>query len=218
MFWDTLRADIRHTLRLAVQDPASSPRSPILALALGIGATSAIFAVVNGVLLQPLPYRDDGAAGEHLEPQHQREPAAQSDLAGQLPRLRRRMNSDARRARGLLHLRHAHADASSTAAPEIAVTRSSPPNLFNMLGRTAALGRAFTAGEPARARGAQRRLLAAALRRRPRHRRPELTLTGQPAPGDRRDAAGFRVPVPRHARPERLHAHHRQSTCGCRCC
>ena len=58
MFWDTLRADIRHTLRLAVKTPVFSALT-VLALALGIGATSAIFAVVNGVLLQSLPYRDD---------------------------------------------------------------------------------------------------------------------------------------------------------------
>src|SRR5687767_16038961 len=58
MFWDTLRADIRHTLRLAIKTPVFSTLT-VLALALGIGATTAIFAVVNGVLLRSLPYRDD---------------------------------------------------------------------------------------------------------------------------------------------------------------
>ena len=58
MFWDTLRADLRHTLRLAIKTPVFSALT-VLALALGIGATSAIFAVVNGVLLRSLPYRDD---------------------------------------------------------------------------------------------------------------------------------------------------------------
>ena len=58
MFFDTLRADVRYTLRLAVKRPAFTALT-ILALALGIGATNAIFAVINGVLLRPLPYRED---------------------------------------------------------------------------------------------------------------------------------------------------------------
>jgi hypothetical protein len=57
VFWDTFRSDVRHTLRMAFKAPMFSAMT-VLALALGIGATSAIFAVVNGVLLRPLPYHD----------------------------------------------------------------------------------------------------------------------------------------------------------------
>jgi hypothetical protein len=55
MFWDTLRSDLQHAWRLALKTPMVTALT-VLALALGIGATSAIFAVVDGVLLKPLPY------------------------------------------------------------------------------------------------------------------------------------------------------------------
>ena len=48
-------------LRFAVRSFLRAPRftvPAVIALALGIGATSAIFSVVRGVLLEPLPYRD----------------------------------------------------------------------------------------------------------------------------------------------------------------
>ena len=48
-------------LRFAFRAFSRAPRFTVpalLALALGIGATSAIFSVVRGVMLKPLPYRD----------------------------------------------------------------------------------------------------------------------------------------------------------------
>jgi predicted permease len=57
MFWDTLRSDLQHALRLAAKAPLVTALT-VLALALGIGATTAIVAVVDGVLVKPLPYRD----------------------------------------------------------------------------------------------------------------------------------------------------------------
>lgn len=55
MFWEALRSDVGHAFAMARRRPLVTALA-VLALALGIGANSAIFTVVNGVLLQPLPY------------------------------------------------------------------------------------------------------------------------------------------------------------------
>jgi predicted permease len=137
-----LLQDLRYGLRMLLAKPGFT-LAAVLTLALGIGANSAIFSVINGLLLRPLPYAD----GERLVYVYNTYPTMNLEFAGtSIPDYLDRRE----RAEGLEDLSIYH-DASfnlaEQGAPQRLVGIVASPSLFSTLKVNAEMGRVFTADE-----------------------------------------------------------------------
>lgn len=141
--WDTVAQDVRFACRLFLRTPLLT--SAIIAtLALGIGAASAIFGLVNAVVLRPLPYAEPDrlvqvyTTGPGLDP-------GEADWVS-FPNFR-----DWQRAAGVFEgmaaYRYQTFTFAGTDGPETALGLEVTDRLFSVLGVQPALGRGFAPGE-----------------------------------------------------------------------
>ena len=136
---DHLSRDLHYALRRLIKSPGFTVVA-VLTLALGIGANSAIFSVVNGVLLKPLPYPEpDRLVGVYHVSDGQRAVMSgpnYSDIA----RLATTIESSAAYSVSRMILT---GEGEATRLPIAEVSAS----LFNVLYVRPALGRTFNADE-----------------------------------------------------------------------
>jgi predicted permease len=140
--FNTLRQDLRYSLRALLAKPAFV-FAAVATLALGIGANTAIFSVINGLLLKPLPYND----GERLVQVYNVYPNMGLNYAGtSIPDYLDRKAQ----AEGLEDLAMYTGESFNLAAdgpPQRLVGLRATPSLFSTLQVQAALGRVFTEAE-----------------------------------------------------------------------
>jgi putative ABC transport system permease protein len=136
----SVRQDIRYALRAWNQNRIPT-LAAFLALALGIGATTAIFSVVNGVLLHPLPVQHPDRIVRIFESEtrQQRDSASMPDI------LDWKKTLPAFEAVALY--RSGLANMTEAGKPVLVTTLQCDAELFRVLGVNAARGRAFTAAD-----------------------------------------------------------------------
>ncbi len=145
LFWDHLRRDLRHALRLMQRRPGFSA-VVILTLALGIGANTAIFSLIDAVLLRPLPYREPGRLAMLWtdDPAHDDHEGRVALLNFQDWKNQSHTFQDLTLFCGQTFL------LGSNGAPERARSARVPANFFPLLGVEPILGRVFSKDEEKR--------------------------------------------------------------------
>jgi predicted permease len=137
---ETLAQDVRYGVRMLGKSPAFAA-IVILTLALGIGATTAMFSVVQGVMLAPLPYHDP----DQLVLIWQNKPHA-SHVSMSLPDLRD-WQRNAHSFDAISGLRWYEFNLTGPGSPEHVNGYEISSGFFEMLGVHPQLGREFSAQE-----------------------------------------------------------------------
>ena len=136
---EILVQDFRYALRTLRKSPGFAATA-ILTLALGIGASTAVFTVVDSVVLKPLAYRDSG----NLVALWERIQALTPDPLGPNPRHVDIWQKRATVFSGLALVQQSASGLSlGTDHPRLVGVVSSSPNLFEVLQVTPQLGRSF---------------------------------------------------------------------------
>ena len=134
--------DLRYAIRLLGRERVFTSMA-LVTLALGIGANAAIFAVVNAVLLRPLPYRDPGriVLVEDVIPALSREgmPATPQDVL--------EFQRNAKAFSALAGFAGNAVDLIGQGQPERLQGARVSAELFDVLGVQPVLGRSFTPAE-----------------------------------------------------------------------
>ena len=198
---EELRADIRYALRTLLKNRGFAALA-VLTLGLGIGANTAIFSVINGVLLKPLPYDN----GDRLVlVRHSAPLANQQNLGVSIKELydyREQLAS----FDGLVEFHQMNFDLLRRGEPDRVATGVVSPNFFDVLGIRPLVGRTFVDADDRRGRRRGARpgplVLADAVWRRSQHRRPGVRDERSAAHRHRRAAAGAAL----SQRSGRLHA------------
>src|SRR5438552_593625 len=139
---DTMWQDLRYGLRMLAKTPAFTTVA-VIALALGIGANSAIFSVVDAILIKPLPYKDPGGLVMVWESNRHRGHARNVVSPGNFLDWQVQNTVFERMAA----LRDARLNLIEAGEPEELRGQAVSANLFPMLGVNAMLGRTFSPEE-----------------------------------------------------------------------
>ena len=137
--------DIAFALRTLRKSPSFS-LTAILTLALGIGATTAIFSVVNAVLLEPLPYSSPDRLVRVISDMRNRNVVDFPIAPGDFHDLRERITAFESIA-GFTTGRAVVTGPEGSADAEQIVTGATTPALFSLLGARMAAGRDFVAAD-----------------------------------------------------------------------